>query len=172
MGMFDRWKSNREMNEKKKELEKQEKELAIKEAEFQEQLSYMMELKTLLESLSDFEEKYTYLCEPLDSPRKEDGSVDYSKMGIAYRRHLLNFSETIFPSYNLFRVPSMIEEISENVKKDNRRLDKKDFLEVRKLINQQLDGLEALCSEGYDYKAIMHNVGDGFDNSMQEMKVG
>lgn len=170
MGMFDVWKFNKEVNEKRRELREREEELEMKEAEFQEHHSCMMELKSILESLGDFEEKYVGLCPTLDSPLKEDGSVDYSRMGEAYRKHLLELKETVFASYNLSRIPRTIREISRNVEKDNRRLDKKDLLEVRELINQQLDELESLCCDDYD--SVSMNVSPGFGDSKQEVKVG
>lgn len=164
MGLFDKWKSNKD------ELNQKETELAMSEEQFKEHHAYLMEFKKLLEGLSDSDKKYAHLCPPLGASRNEDGSIDYSRMGTEYRRHLINFKETIYPIYHYSRIPRMLKDIARNVKKDNRRLDKKDFLAIRKLINQQLDELEALCCTDYDYEAEIQAIRDKCDNSLQEMK--
>lgn len=124
----------------------------MNEEQFKEHAGYLNTLKSKLDKLSDVEKKYVHLCPPLDAPRNEDGSIDYSRISTSYRRHLINFDDTILPVHAFCRIPSMLKEIIKGVKKDSRRLSKEDYLLIRKVIINQLDELESLCSTDYDYK--------------------
>lgn len=142
----------------------------MNEEQFKEHHAYMLELKSILDKLSDFDKKYVHLAPALGATRREDGSIDYSKMSTEYRRHLINFRETIYPIYHYSRIPRMLKDIARHVKKDNRRLDKKDFLVIREAINKQLDELEVLCCTDYDYKAGKEAAIAACDDSLVGVK--
>lgn len=165
MGIFDKLKNN-----KSDEIKNKKSEVRMSEAQLEGHSCYVNDLKSIIDGLSDFEKKYAHLCPPLGAPRTEDGLIDYSNMGVAYRRHLINFNDTIFAIKHYSRIPSLIKEISRYVSKDNRRLDKNDFLAIRKCINDQLDELENLCSTSYDYKAGIESVKKKCDKSLNEVK--
>lgn len=146
MGIFDKIKINKSLNSSISQVDSREEHL-------KEHESYLNDLKVLLDNLSEFDKKYVHLCPILGEPKMENGSIDYSKMSTEYRRYLLNFRETLYPIQHYSRIPRMIKDISKSVSKDSRRLDKKDFLMIREVINNQLDELESLCSVDYDYES-------------------
>lgn len=165
MNMFEKIKRAKEST---KRVNKEERELNELNERLSVQDVYYREMKSLLDGLSDLDKKYVHLSPALESPRNEDGSVDYSQMDKAYRKHLLGVKETIFAIYNFSRIPRMINDIAKHVEKDSRRLSKEDYLAIKKVIISQLDELEKLCNEDYDYVSGIKPFKDACDVVIRE----
>ena len=145
-------------------------ELQMTEQELKEHEAYLDEFKSILDGLNDLEKKYAHLCPNLGTPRKEDGSIDYSKMGLEYKKHLMNFKATIHPIHSYSLIPSVLNDVSKGLKRDSRRIDKKDFLAIREIINQKLDEIESMCCSDYDYDAAIKANQERCDASLKEME--
>lgn len=157
------------IQEERKDLKKQEAEIENLKERVSTQDVYYKEMKSLLDSLSDLDKKYVHLSPPLESPRSEDGSIDYSQMDKAYNKHLLGVKETVFAISCFSRIPRMINDVAKHVKKDSRRLSKEDYLAIRKVIISQLDELEKLCNDDYDYVSGIKSFKDTCDINLKEV---
>lgn len=91
-------------------------------------------------------------------------------MGLEYKKHLMNFKATIHPIHSYSLIPSILNDVSKGLRRDSRRIDKKDFLAIREIINQKLDEIESMCSSDYDYDAAIKANQERCSESLKEVE--